>query len=224
MDQRTQFIHSEGDAFFRRNQVALTQGELAARDPVLRLLEGWGHPPAKVLEVGCANGWRLQQLVNRGAGSGFGIDPSPAAISEGKAAHPGLQLQVGTAESLPFADGSMDMVVFGFCLYLCDPADHFRIVAEADRVLADHGSLLVFDFDPPTPYRNAYAHQKAIFSYKFKFEQLFLAHPHYQLLSKTASAHGGGRATNPDEQVAVSWLIKETATAWPANPWAPRNP
>jgi len=183
--QKAQFLNGEGDAYFARNSSVLVRDEaMAAADPVLSILVGITPFPKRVLEVGCANGWRLRRIQGLGAETCHGIDPSREAVMMGTQLYPALHLSIGTADSLQFEDEAFDLVVFGFCLYLCDPADHFRIVSEADRVLADGGSLVIFDFDPPQPYRNPYSHQSGLFSYKMDFSRLFLAHPHYQLQAK----------------------------------------
>ena len=46
---------------------------------------------------------------------------------------------MGTADTLPFAAGSFDVVIAGFFYYLLDPADLFVVAAAIDRVLADEG-------------------------------------------------------------------------------------
>lgn len=220
VDQKRAFLREEGDAFFERNRAALTRDErLAGADPVLKLVSEWKPFPSRVLEIGCANGWRLNRLRALGAVQLHGIDPAPAAVAAGRSAFPEVSLEVGTADQLPFPNDSFDLVVFGFCLYLCDPADHFRIVAEADRVLGSPGQLCLLDFDPLVPYRNPYAHKPGLYSYKMDFSSLFLAHPHYQLREKRVTSHDGGAPACPDDRIAITWLTKDSRTGWPENPW-----
>jgi SAM-dependent methyltransferase len=218
--QKARFLEGEADAYFARNKSVLAKDEaIAAQDPVLPVLERIKPFPRRVLEIGCANGWRLNRMMALGATEGHGIDPSREAIEGGARTYPALRLAVGTADALPFQEGAFDLVVFGFCLYLCDPVDHFAIAAEVDRVLANEGHLVIYDFDPPTPYRNPYAHQPGLFSYKMDFSRLFLAHPHYQISEKRVEAHGGVGSLNPDNRVAVTRLTKSVTAAWPMNPW-----
>jgi ubiquinone/menaquinone biosynthesis C-methylase UbiE len=217
--QKDRFLSGEGDAYYARNAAALSAAEIAARhDPVLDLLRRMSSKPSRVLEVGCANGWRLTLLRQLGAVECCGVDPSSAAIEDGSIRDPELHLQVGTADRLPFPDRSFDMLIFGFCLYLCDPHDHFRIVAEADRVLMSPGSLIIFDFDPPLPYRNTYTHVKGVYSYKMDFADLFTSHPAYRTLAKFSEGHGGAAQT-PDNSVAATLIRKDSDSAWPNNPW-----
>lgn len=218
--QKEAFLSQEADAYFARNKSVLAKDEImASHDPVLSVLAGIKPFPRRVLEIGCANGWRLNRMMALGAVECHGIDPSHEAIEEGTRTYSALRLTVGTADAPAFPDHAFDLVVFGFCLYLCDPADHFRIAAEADRMLADEGHLVILDFDPPVPYRNPYAHRPGLFSFKMDFSQLFLAHPHYQLREKRVETHGRAGSFSPDNRVATTLLAKSVATAWPMNPW-----
>ena len=178
--------------------------------------------PSRVLEIGCSNGWRLDKIMAAGARECIGIDPSEAAIEDGRRRFPPLQLHKGTAERLPPRLGGFDLIIFGFCLYLCDPADHFAIVAEADRHLSDGGHLVIYDFDPLSPYRNRYSHADGVYSYKMDYARLFLAHPHYSLRERIAFVPRGERTAGADDRLAVSRLIKNTRLAWPFNPWQDR--
>ena len=215
--QKDRFLAGEGDAWFRRNREALSAAD-GDDCPVLQLASKIDPYPSRVLEIGCANGWRLNKMLAAGARECAGIDPSRAAIEEGRRVFPALQLQVGTAERLPPAVENFDVVVFGFCLYLCDPCDHFRIVAEADRALADNGHLIIYDFDAATPYRNEYSHAAGVYSYKMDYSRLFLSHPHYSLRERRTLIHRGGGGALPDNRLAISLLAKNTRLAWPADP------
>jgi ubiquinone/menaquinone biosynthesis C-methylase UbiE len=214
--QKEMFLASEGDAWFDRNRSVLTDDKHA--DPVLQCLSEMRPYPDRVLEIGCSNGWRLDRINAAGARVCRGIDPSGRAIECGKLRYPKIELSVGTADKLPDG-GAFDVLIYGFCLYLCDPVDHFRIIAEGDRVLRDGGTLLIYDFDPSVPYRNEYVHRPGAFSYKLDYAKLFLAHPHYALHQKRCFAHSSDCNMSPDNRVAVSWLKKELGPAWPVNPW-----
>jgi len=86
---------------------------------------------------------------------------------------------VGTAESLPYADQSVDLLIFGFCLYLCDPTDLFQIAAKARRVLKASAWLAILDFWSPYQRSNDYHHCPGIRSYKSNLPAMFLWHPSY---------------------------------------------
>jgi SAM-dependent methyltransferase len=212
--QRQHFLDQEGDRWFDRNRAGLRS---AAADPVLAVLSEL-PPPRRLLEIGCADGWRLDHLRQRTGAECFGIEPSAVAVGEGTRVFPGLSLSQGTADRLPFGDGNFDVVVFGFCLYLCDPSDHFRIAAEADRVLADGGWLLVYDFHPPGAWRNPYAHRPGLHSYKMDFSRMFSWHPSYQVHA-VRRAERDGLPAAPDNRIAVTVLRKLLGEAFPDNPY-----
>ena len=148
MSQKDIFLKSEGDAWFSRNQQTLADQKLPEDDPLLseiiEIHNQSGGSTLKVLEVGCGDGTRLAWLKNNLNADCYGIEPSAQAVSA--ACEKGLNVQQGTADILPFDDKSCDFVIFGFCLYLCDREDLFRVAQEADRVLRSPGWLMILDF------------------------------------------------------------------------------
>ena len=86
---------------------------------------------------------------------------------------------MGTADSLTHKDNAFDIVIFGFCLYLCDRGDLFRISTEADRVLKKEGWIIIQDFFAESPIQNEYHHTSGIKSYKMDYKTLFTWHPDY---------------------------------------------
>lgn len=211
--QKDIFLGGEGDAWYARNQEGLG-GE--GHDLVLTTLQEIGIAPASVLEIGCANGYRIAGICDRFGAKGFGIEPSSKAVADGRSRYPSLSLEVGTADRLPFADNYFDLVIFGFCFYLVDPRLHLRCVAEADRVLTDGGLLAIYDFIAPVPYHNRYTHLEGIRSHKMEFSRYFLASPAYRLLRRTMSARG---VSKPDDSVGLDLLSKNLAVAFPPNPF-----
>ena len=222
MEQKDVFRTGEGDSYFARNRAKLASAEArGADDPVLEALRRLGVRPRTVLEIGCSNGWRLEALRRESGASCHGIDPSPQAIAEGKAAYPLLRLAEGTADTLPFPDATFDLVVFGFCLYLCDRKDLFRIASEADRVLGEAGHVAILDFHPPFPYRNPYAHREGLYSYKMDYSLLFSWNPAYTLVSQSLfTPPGAGDPAEPDDRHAVSLLRKDSRHAYPEAPFS----
>ena len=130
--QKDIFLTSEGDEWFLRNKEKYNHTK-NQESLLIKSLQNIEAAPTTILEIGCSNGIRLNDLRNTFGAACYGIEPSALAIEEGKISFPSLTLQVGTADSLPFADTTFDLIVFGFCLYLCDRKDLFKIAAEADR-------------------------------------------------------------------------------------------
>jgi SAM-dependent methyltransferase len=103
-----------------------------------------------VLDVGCANGAFLKQVVNRCGCYGVGVDPYPL-----KADFPVVK---AVAEYLPFRNGC-----FAF-IFTTSSLDHFqspgRFVSEVDLLLQENGCLMVMqgieneDENDPTHLRS----------------------------------------------------------------------
>ena len=213
MMQKDIFLSGEGNAWFDRNVLALSKQEMPDGDPLLLELlslkdqlaavQGGG----KALEIGCGAGGRLAWVQQNMGLECHGIDPSDMAVSQANSA--GVHAQVGTADRLPFADKSFDVVIFGFCLYLCDRDDLFKIAAEADRVLKNQGWLLIKDFYSPTPLATAYHHKAGVFSYKMDYKTLFTWNPDYSVYASRVAHHAyGGYTDDRQEWVATSVLRK----------------
>src|SRR5688572_20919893 len=124
--QKQQFLAQEADAWFKRNRSQIGTQD-PAHDPVIQMLEQKQIPFSQVLEVGCSNGWRLEAIRERWNVACFGVEPSQQAILDATEKHPRLKLKQGTADALPFPEKQFDLEILGFCLYLCDREDLFRI-------------------------------------------------------------------------------------------------
>jgi ubiquinone/menaquinone biosynthesis C-methylase UbiE len=105
---------------------------LAAELDCLRRLADTCH--GRWLEVGVGTGRFAASL-----GIGEGIDPAENMLRI--AARRGVRTYLGTADSLPFPDGSFDGVLLALTLcFIDDPAEALR---ECRRVLKEKGVLLV---------------------------------------------------------------------------------
>ena len=211
--QKEIFLASEADAWFERNREAVARQDLT-QDPICRAvmefaaLSNTNGAPLSILEVGCGEGLRLSWLATRLGAQVHGIEPSAKAVAAAR--ERGVDARRGTADSLPFAGASFDIVLFGFCLYLCDPEDLFRIAAEADRVLKAPSWLVVHDFFARTHASRPYHHMAGVMSNKMDFRRLFDWHPAYTCYSQRLSAHGlPGFSDDPQEWVSTSILRKQ---------------
>ncbi len=217
--QKEIFQSTEGDQWFLRNKEAYKKLE-HENDLILQSLKKLEIVPKKILEVGCSNGIRLNNLHKTFGSECYGIDPSVQAIESGKSDFPKLTLQVGTADVLPFENQIFDTIIFGFCLYLCDRKDLFKIAYEADRCLANGGHIVIMDFSPPFPYKNIYTHQDGICSYKMNYANLFNWNPAYNEIYNNISSHYGVTKRHiPNEKVAVTILNKNEEFAYPLEPY-----
>jgi len=171
MKQSEEFLKGEGKAWLARNIDKLT-GE---NDPVLEAIEKYKLELKDVLEVGCANGWRVDIMEKMyGAHCVLGLDPGGIG-----------KIMRGTAAHLPIAEGTVNGLIYGWCLYLCDPEDYFQIAKEGDRVLRDGGYLIVYDFNADSPFKTKYKHREGLWSYHFDFANLWLSSPAYSVYGRT---------------------------------------
>lgn len=197
MKQSDIFLQGEGQAWYERNKNKLPP----EHDPVMEIIEKVGITPNHVLEVGCGNGWRLDKLWETYACNTTGIDPfSDRLFSRGR------YVIKGTAAALPGRRNEFDLIIYGFCLYLVDREDLFKVVAEGDRVLQDGGYLIIHDFFVMMdPYKRKYEHKDGVFSYKMNYFKLWTANPAYQVIE----------TIRPDDDTVVHLLKKDVDKGWP---------
>lgn len=111
--------------------------DLAVLDTFVARVDG--HP---VLDAGCGAGRISRYLTDRG-GRVVGVDLSPQMISQGRAAHPDLDLSVASITDLPHGDASFGGVVLWYSTIHLSAPELRRALEEAKRVLAPGGHLLV---------------------------------------------------------------------------------
>ena len=214
MKQKDIFLQSEGDAWFDRNRQAIAKRDFEHNDSIVAaILEIIANTSDNceslhILEVGCGSGERLAWLSELLRCNVYGVDPSEKAVSQ--ACMSRVTAQKGTAEELPFASSSFDILIFGFCLYLCDRQDLFRIAMEADRVLKPNAWLVIHDFFAQQPIKNEYYHKHGVYSYKMDYRSLFTGHPYYTCYSHRLDHHQKRQFTDDlHEWVATSVLRKK---------------
>ncbi len=94
----------------------------------------------KILDAGCAMGGFLDYLSEKGMNKLYGVDISKKYIDYVKKRSI-YKVKLGNIESIPFNNGSFDLVVMDQVLeHLAEPRKIFK---EARRVLADNGLLCI---------------------------------------------------------------------------------
>jgi SAM-dependent methyltransferase len=103
--------------------------------------DGWLSPPGPVLDLGCGLGTEVRFLAERGFDA-VGVDISLAAVRGARTAGPARFVQADALD-LPFTSGTFAAVLDRGCLHYIGLRQRARFVAEAGRVLAPGGRLLL---------------------------------------------------------------------------------
>jgi ubiquinone/menaquinone biosynthesis C-methylase UbiE len=126
---------------------AIDYGEIGARQVLGKLCKALGRQPdhyARALEIGAGTGYFSLNLLQQGvAGRMVATDISPGMLERLSDTATELGLEIETrqadAESLPFADGSFDLVVGHAVLHHLPGLE--RALSEFHRVLSPGGTL-----------------------------------------------------------------------------------
>ena len=99
------------------------------------------------VDLGCGTGNYLKAQLETGPGDieWHGIDPSPEMLDVAREKVTGVRLIEGTAEALPFENGSVDYLYTSFTFHHFEKA---KALDEAQRVLADGGMLRIVNISP----------------------------------------------------------------------------
>lgn len=100
-------------------------------------------PGDRVLDVGCAKGFLVKDLMKVCPGlEAFGLDISEYALMHCESEVVG-RLHLGSADRLPFPDGSFDAVISLNTIHNFERADAIRAVREVERLAPGRGFIQV---------------------------------------------------------------------------------
>lgn len=186
MKQSQIFLNSEGNAWYKRNLRIISKNVLKRNILIIqleKLIKKFPNKRVNILEIGCSNGRILNYLkLNFPKVQALGLEPSKLAIKNKLSKK--IFIKQGVANKIPFKNKKFDILIFGFCLYLCDTVDLINIVKEANRVTKPLSYIVIDDFFSKKITYNKYHHKKGIFSRKMDYSKIFLWHPFYSLLFK----------------------------------------
>ena len=130
------YDRTPGQSFFQR-----------IHRPVVEAICSGRALPHRVVDIGCGTGRLLEALLPRLAEAELvGVDPAQGMIavaSQRFAAEPRVRLEVASADRLPLADASVDVVTTTMSFHHWDHQD--AGLREVVRVLAPGGRLLLAD-------------------------------------------------------------------------------
>jgi ArsR family transcriptional regulator len=155
---------ADSEAFFESaaGQWDRLRSELFGARSELLPLVGLLDPSWVVADLGCGTG-HFTQLVAPFVKQVIAVDASAAMLRSAKArvgGMPNVEIRRGDLETLPIADGAVDLACLMLVLpYVADPA---AVVAEAARALKSGGRLLASDLMPHerAEYRQTMGHQR----------------------------------------------------------------
>jgi ubiquinone/menaquinone biosynthesis C-methylase UbiE len=209
--QKDIFIASEADAWYERNFMQISVRNYELDDPIIKAIRKCIEPmdskDARVLEIGCSDGRRLEYIHRKLGLECYGLDPSMKALAEAK--NKDIYVVRGTADNLPYDDLTFDIIIFGFCLYLCDRGDLFRIAQEADRVLKKNSWIIIHDFFSNNHVENHYSHHNDILSFKMDYRKLFDWHPFYACFYHEIRHHLSSDFTDDQAEWLATSIIRK---------------
>lgn len=137
---------------------SMAEGYAKARPPVhplivARAVKGLALrvPARRALDLGCGSGVSTAAL--RGfATSTIGIEPEFSMLRWAGAVAPGAMFAAGSAERIPIAGSSIDLITAAGSLNFADATLALR---EIRRILAPGGSLLIYDFRQGSDFRES---------------------------------------------------------------------
>ena len=146
------------------------------RKPPDGVLEMWidrvaaasaGHPILRIVDLGCGTGRFSAPLARRFGAGVLGVDPSEKmlALARAKAMPDGVTFAIGSAEAIPCADASVDLIFMSMVFH------HFtsreRAVNECGRALRDGGLVCVRNGtrDRAWPYEDYFPNYRSVLAH-----------------------------------------------------------
>ena len=140
----------------------------------------------KVLEIGCSDGLRIKFIkskLKKNNATFYGIDPSNKAIKNKFDSK--IIIKKGTADDLLYKESTFDLILYSFCLYVCDNLLLPNIVSECFRVAKKNANIMIFDFYSTKTTFIKYKHIKNQKIRKMNYSKLFKYLPNITLIKET---------------------------------------
>jgi ubiquinone/menaquinone biosynthesis C-methylase UbiE len=149
MTEHERRYHADGSRLRAPERIALMEVPRVVRLAMLDI------GAATALDVGTGTGVWAEAFAVAGLRV-TGVDPNPSLLAAARELLPGASFVEGSAESLPFPDGSFDLLFLGHVLHETD--DRLRALMEARRVATKRVAILEWPFGeeeigPPRDHR-----------------------------------------------------------------------
>ncbi|MBI87330.1 MAG: methyltransferase type 11 [Candidatus Marinimicrobia bacterium] len=223
MKQKNIFLNTEGNKWYERNRSSLNKRnydkDLIVNE-IIKINDFIGSKPnqlkpkskkGRILEVGCGNAERLSYIQKKLDYDCYGIEPSLKAVENGRKL--GLDICHGTADELPFKENYFDIIIYGFCLYLCDREDLFKIAYEADRTLNRKGFIIILDFfSEHKTIIKPYKHKSGVFTHKMDYSKMFTWNPYYTIFRNQILHHDNKQISDEKHEWISIFTIRKNDT------------
>lgn len=140
------------------------------------------RPMETILEIGCSTGWRLDVARNEFGARCTGLEAGAGAVKAGRSLYPDIKIEQGLAPvglSQWVGTNQFSCIVLGFFVYLLPRRELFRLAADVDELLEDHGHLVIHDFLYPSSIRSPYTHHSSLATYKIDPSSPWTWSPNY---------------------------------------------
>jgi len=157
--------------YFFRNKNKLLNSQGYTKE-LLLLLDISKIEPKAVLEIGCMDGYKLNEInkfYNKAKIKYFGIDLSDKAIEYGKSKFKDIKLLKRSSLDINKFNFKFDLIVCDF-LYLLDREHIFKQFDLIYNLLSNKGNLIISDFDPSFPHYNYDKRNKKLNSFKVDYK------------------------------------------------------
>ena len=139
------FLKGESDKYFQRNFDKIINATRKTDDFYSSFLK-INVKPKSVLELGCANGFRLNWFKEDFNCDCLGIEPSALAIDDGRKRFSNITFEKGIFDKIEKTQRTFDLILLGFFLAWTPREKLFKLAFEVDRHLSNKGFIGIRDF------------------------------------------------------------------------------
>ena len=173
----------EADKYFLRNIHYYNDNSHDKK--IVTLIKNNNFKADKILEIGCANGNKLNQYSKLlKSKKNYGVDLSKKAIQNGKKNYKNLDLLNISSLEIDKIKFNFDLIICGFFLYHLDREFIFYQFDLIHKKLNQKGLLLINDFDPPFKHSNRDSHTKNLISYKMSYDNFLVESGLFEVIYK----------------------------------------